>query len=302
MKKSMIFLCLVLCLLLPVFAQADAPQPDHAASLTLRVTDDGAGLAGVHFDVYRVAAMDEHGRFSLLTGYDAGTADINRTEGAAAWAALAQSLAAQTGEPAAAGVTNEQGHAVFTGLKTGLYLAVGHPAEIGHSAYNFAPFLVSVPGKNGDTWVYDAAADVKYTETGLLRDLQIIKYWRDDNRLTYRPETIQVGLYCDGALYATATLNAANGWKQTYQGLEAAHVWSVQELAVPESYSVTYTVSEDAHIVINTLEVKPTNPNKPEYIPQTGLLWWPVPVLAVAGLALLALGLMLRRKWSIDHE
>ena len=41
----------------------------------------------------------------------------------------------------------------------------------------------------------------------------------------------------------------------------------------------------------------PSNPSRPGQptLPQTGLLWWPVPVLICAGLLLLLLGL-LRRK------
>ena len=34
----------------------------------------------------------------------------------------------------------------------------------------------------------------------------------------------------------------------------------------------------------------------PPVIPQTGQLWWPVPVLGILGLDFLALGLVLRKK------
>jgi hypothetical protein len=301
MKKRIILLCLVLCLLLPAMAQAAALQPDHAASLTLRVTDEGAGLAGVRFEVFRVAAVDENARFTLLEGYHAGNVDINRVEGAAAWASLAETLAAQVTAPTAAAVTDPSGEAVFANVKTGLYLAVGYPIEIVDTAYDFAPFLVSVPGKQGDTWVYAAQADVKHTETGLLRDVRIIKYWQDGNRTAYRPEQITVGLYCDGVLHSTAVLNAANGWMQTYQGLAAAHTWTVQELEVPANYTVSYTVSDDALIVVNTLQANPLDPSNPDNIPQTGLLWWPVPVLAVLGLVLILTGCLLRRKVNADE-
>lgn len=303
MKKRIILLCLVLCLLLPAMAQAAALQPDHAASLTLRVTDEGTGLPGVRFDVYRVAAFNEHGRFQLLEGFAAPGVDINHVEGAEAWSALAKVLAAQAKTPTAAKATDPEGKAAFTGLKIGLYLAVGYPIEYGSSAYDFAPFLVSVPGKNGEVWVYHVQADVKHTESGLVRELHIIKNWQDGNRLNKRPEQIKVGLFCDGVLYATAVLNAQNGWMMSYHDLAAAHVWTVEELEVPSGYSVTYTQADDAYVIINTLEDKPgggsgTNEN----IPQTGLLWWPVPVLAVLGLALVALGLVMRRKWSCEHE
>ena len=46
-------------------------------------------------------------------------------------------------------------------------------------------------------------------------------------------------------------------------------------------------------------EVKPTAPPSPgggKKLPQTGQLWWPVPVLACAGLGCIAVGLFRRRE------
>lgn len=299
MKKRIALLCLVLCLLAPLAALAQPVEPDHGASLTLRVTESFGGIPGVRFDVYRVAAVDAHGAFTLLAGYDAGDTDINHVEGAQAWAQLAASLAAQTGEPTATGLTDQKGEAVFADVETGLYLAVGHPVEFGGMAYDFAPFMVSVPGKADGVWDYAPVAEVKHTQTSLIRDLRIVKYWQDGNSLSLRPDHIKVGLYCDGQLVSTATLDASNNWSATYEGLESAHEWTVQEIGVPSGYTVSYTESEDAHFIINTLEAKP---NLPPNIPQTGLVWWPVPVLAVLGLALIAIGLVLRRKWSGVNE
>ncbi len=48
---------------------------------------------------------------------------------------------------------------------------------------------------------------------------------------------------------------------------------------------------------ITTPAVTPTlTPTPPPFIPQTGQLWWPVPILAIAGMVLLTLGFALRRK------
>ena len=37
-------------------------------------------------------------------------------------------------------------------------------------------------------------------------------------------------------------------------------------------------------------------------IPETGQLWWPVPILAGAGMILFVIGWILHRKWSQEHE
>lgn len=37
-------------------------------------------------------------------------------------------------------------------------------------------------------------------------------------------------------------------------------------------------------------------------LPQTGLLWWPVPLMAMGGVVLLAVGAVRRRRWNEEHE
>ena len=295
----MIWLCLALCLLLPVAACAQAVQPDHAASLTLRLTEDGEGLAGATFEVYRVAEMDGDARFNLLPGYDAGEVDINKVEGASAWTALAEKLLAQAGEPTATVTTNDKGEATIASAKTGLYLVVGKPVEIGSAAYSFAPFMVSVPGKTGDNWQYSVVVDVKHERTPLTCDVTVIKVWKDEGYSKERPASILVDLYCDGVLHATVELNAGNNWTYVFTGLESAHEWTVQEQTVPDGYTAEYSQQDGALVITNTLTTPPTQPPK---IPQTGLTWWPVPLMAVLGMTLVILGLVMRRKWSNEHD
>ena len=37
-------------------------------------------------------------------------------------------------------------------------------------------------------------------------------------------------------------------------------------------------------------------------LPQTGQLWWPVPVMAMGGAVLMSLGFARRRRWSQEDE
>ncbi len=45
-----------------------------------------------------------------------------------------------------------------------------------------------------------------------------------------------------------------------------------------------------------------TQPPDEEKLPQTGMLWWPVPVLACAGLVFLGVGVALKRRYSADER
>ena len=295
MKKWMPLLCLVLCLLLPLSVFAERVQPDHPASLTLRVAYGGVGLPGATFTVYRVAEMDQEARFVMLDGYQAGDVDINQVEGAASWASLAERLSAQAGTPAGSAVTDQKGHALFPELKSGLYLVMGQPLISGDYVYEYAPFLVAVPDKEGQQWQYEATADVKVQPRPLLFDMQVVKYWKDAGYVDQRPKEITVELYRDGAVVDTVKLTARNRWKHTFIGLERTHQWMVREETVPSGYQATYDQQNDAQIITNTY-VKQV-PGQ-QVIPQTGLMWWPVPVMAVLGIALVIIGLIVRRKWS----
>lgn len=299
MKKWITVLCLVLCLALPMAAGAERVQPEHTASLTLQLTEAGKGLPGATFTVYRVAEMDSDARFALLPGYAAPGVDINEVKGAAAWSALAETFLKQAGTPTAAAVTNGQGKALFSRVNTGLYLVVGQPVEIGHWVYRYAPFMVSVPGKDADGWQYDVLAEVKHEKEAVTCELTIIKFWQDSGYTSQRPGGITVGLYCDGVLAQNLVLNAANNWRCKVEGLETIHKWTVQEMSVPAGYTVAYGQQDGALTITNTYKAPPSSGST---IPQTGLLWWPVPVLAVLGLTLMIIGLAMRRKWRIDHD
>jgi len=132
-----------------------------------------------------------------------------------------------------------------------------------------------------------------------------------------RPDEVVVELLKDGTVYDTVRLNAKNpaldhGARYAVfvralrvvgiddkEGIAVARnadggteiVWTIQENAVP-GYISSIRETGDTFILTNTPEH--------QKLPQTGLLWWPVPVLAAAGLLLLILGTLLKRK--NDHD
>ena len=74
-------------------------------------------------------------------------------------------------------------------------------------------------------------------------------------------------------------------------------------------YQVTAAVKSELDRQTETVPTKPTEPSepmesttpKPPKLPQTGQLNWPVPLLVTAGLGMIVLGLILRRKKE-DYE
>jgi len=64
---------------------------------------------------------------------------------------------------------------------------------------------------------------------------------------------------------------------------------------IATSETVKATENTSTSITTSTTIITTTT-TTPEKLPQTGQLWWPVPVLALAGLVLMGIGFKLRTK------
>lgn len=297
-------LCAAMCVLCwPGAAYAFDPV-DLTRSNTLKIfaNDEETPLAGVGFELYLVANMNEFAQYELLPAYAGFTGDINKLDKAVDWMAAAEEMhrLAADAEPDYAATSRGDGMAFFDSLVPGLYLVSGHPVEILPWAYTFSPFMVSIPTRDvDDEWVYDIFSDVKLEKQPAHMDLDVVKVWDDQGHESNRPNEIYVELYCDGEKIATAQLHAGNSWSHTFTNLPAAHEYSIKEQSVPRWYKVTYDTVNGALVMINHHDgtVTPVPP-----IPSTGQLWWPVFVLAGAGMILCIVGWFIHRKWSQEHE
>ena len=288
---------------LAVSVCAASIAPQHLASLTVTFASDGAGFAGAAFRLFRVAAVDEAGGFTLEAPFSAYPVSLEGLT-AAGWRALAQTLEGYVRrdglEPLEAGVTDDDGSLTFSGLLPGLYLLLGEPYESGGWRYTPEPLLVTLPAEAADGgWNYDEVIAVKFDSEPIPTEEQsytVVKIWEDGGSDS-RPREITVDLLQDGAVYDTVVLSAANNWRQTWDGLDAGSRWYVVERAVPDGYTVTVEREGTVFALTNTAEEMPEVPEETpdDTLPNTGVLWWPVPVLALAGLTLFILGWGRRR-------
>ncbi|MDO4296417.1 MAG: Cna B-type domain-containing protein [bacterium] len=150
---------------------------------------------------------------------------------------------------------------------------------------------------------------------------KVLKVWNDAAGSSH-PQEIVVQLLRDGNVYDMVTLNEANGWAHTWSDLDRGYAWSVTEYEVPEQYKVSISRNGITFVVTNTHDSwtppetpntpgNPDNPNQPPDIsetgegpspeeptipeggtplPQTGVLWWPVPLLVIGGLLCFLIG------------
>ena len=94
------------------------------------------------------------------------------------------------------------------------------------------------------------------------------------------PSYVTVTLYNGDKAVDKVTLSSQNNWTYTWKELDGAGDWSVLETGVPKDYVPSYKTNGDVTTITNT----------PSLI-QTGLLNWPVLVLALAGLLLIGFGI-----------
>lgn len=163
----------------------------------------------------------------------------------------------------------------------------------------------------------------------------LYKRWVDTGYESSRPSSIAVDLYLDGALFRTVTLSDANAWTYSWEYEDghtwtiAEHITGSYSAALSESG--TSFILTNTHTTDTPPDNPPDNPpwNTPpssppstpvtpavagavrtpavtpaavtpdvlgaSRLPQTGQLWWPVPVLALAGMLLFGIG------WYKEH-
>ena len=150
--------------------------------------------------------------------------------------------------------------------------------------------------KNGITFTVTNTYAPKTTDETVKRI--VTKVWDDKGYESRRPGSVQVTLLQNGTAYDTVTLNEANDWLYTWDALPKysadgkEYNWSIQETAV-SGYVSSVKQNGCTFVLTNTL-------NK-QKLPQTGMLWWPVPLLTVGGLSFLIVGAAGRKKKRHDE-
>jgi hypothetical protein len=146
-----------------------------------------------------------------------------------------------------------------------------------------------------------------YDEVPLSGALSVSKVWNDKGYTSKRPDGVKIGLYRDGKLNETVTLNSENEWSYSWTDLDENAKWTVSEVGVPKGYTATLKADGDAYTITNTYTKGGITPPKDEttitdgdvpktHAPQTGLTQWPIPILAGAGAVLIIAGITANRK------
>lgn len=275
MKRIVCFVFLtLLCCFLPMTLFADSDFMN---------LDVSCPVSNMQVSLYRVA--DEN--YNLVDSFSRYSIDLKQdVQGAAN--ALENRILMDRIEADACVTSNSVGNASFTGLESGIYLVVGK--EVFQDGVFYMPqvSLVSLSG--------DLSVDLKYEMSDKPSRIHVLKVWKKDNKKS-RPKSIEVCLLrSDGIVVDKVILNSDNQWSTTWNNLSTLYTYRVMETSVPSGYKESCTREKDTIVLTNTGSDKYRVEKKDEVLPNSGQLWWPVPVLLFVGLVLFVLGRHLKNE------
>lgn len=166
-RRGFALLTLLMMLLsLALSAMADPLDSDTPGSLKVRILDTKtkAGVPGGKVSIYRVADVDDF-EFVLnadfaRSGFDVATiGELSARENIAQARNLERFVSRNRVKAVDSGIPDNTGTVLFKNLPMGLYLVVQTEAASKHEAID--SFLITIPQKDGDEYVYDVDAAPK---------------------------------------------------------------------------------------------------------------------------------------------
>ena len=241
-------------------------------------------VSNMQVSLYRVA--DEN--YNLVDSFSQYSIDLKQdVQGAAN--ALENRILMDGIEADASGFSDSLGNASFSGLESGIYLVVGKEVLQDGVFYMPQVSLVSLSG--------DLSVDLKYETSEKPNRIHVLKVWKRDSKKS-RPKSIEVCLLrSDGIVVDRVVLNSDNQWSTTWDNLSTLYTYRVMETSVPSGYKESCSREKDTIILTNTGNyTDKVEDKKDEELPNSGQLWWPVPVLLFVGLVLFGLGRHLKNE------
>ena len=258
--------------------------------------------------LYRIAEIDEDASFTLTEAYQDYRVALDDDAEAAALA-LESYINRDQKVPEAYAQTDKNAVVRFENLETGIYLLLSNRVEKDRFCYEPLPVMVSLPSKSVEMsqYQYDVVINMKYTKMNIedlpeTIDMKVMKSWVGGSAQN-QPKSIVATLLKDGFEHDKVELNQANNWQYEWKDLSNQSEWDVIEDKVPEHYTLKKNKNNLTIILTNTYDDSDDDSGnkKPPKAPDSGQLWWPVPLLVVAGLSLIVGGFILRKKEDINE-
>ena len=297
MKKRIMSMMLILILLstLSLFVGAkEAIDFESSGSITVTMEYRSRPISGGTLTIYRVADLvrtDGTDSFVYTEDFAECEIPLDDIDSADLADALAD-IAENRNRDGISCKLNDNGKAVFPNLELGLYLVVQTKSSPGF--YRINPFLVSVPMYENGAYVYDVDTEPK--------NLPTPKPDETEPPETDPPET-------EPEETRPPETEPEETKPRETEPVETKPVETEpvetepKETEPVETEPVETEPVEREPIETEPVETEPIEPPKDEEeLPQTGLINWPIPVLAAAGMIFIVVGLCLRAAGKKSYE
>ncbi len=311
-KRRTAFICAAVCLALVSMpfalhaastAEALAPISTSAeCSLAVSYTYEGVGFAGARVNLYKIADVSSDYIYTLTEDFAPTRLQLNGVATAGEWDTVRTTLetyVAASGTGACASIcTDEAGRATFRDLAPGMYLVSSVQCSSDGFRYYFASTLTALPGLAEDgTWNYDVDVRPKSVAddpTGDDVEYKVLKLWKDGEKASARPTSVEVDILRNGERVKTVTLSGKNNWSYSWYAEDDGSEWLVSEKNVPDGYVMTVEKRTATFTIVNSVPDAP-----PPAVSETGdsaNLWLYVLLICLSGVVLVAVGLAGRRR------
>lgn len=153
-------------------------------------------------------------------------------------------------------------------IKTAYNLPAKITYEVIEQEANQGGYTTSSVGEIG-TITADTTANVTFKNhkggggpSDTYTSVSVKKVWKLDDGGT-AADSVEVSLLKDGAEHDRVTLNAGNSWSHTWNHLNDKYHWTVEEIAVPDGFTVSINREPGNRFVI-TNDDKPSDPDDPD--------------------------------------
>lgn len=308
--KNIIFMLAFVAVLVGMMTRVPVLAADQTrGSISIECPAEGMELS-----LYRVADYEDS--FTLTGKFQNYQVSLDQQD-QDGWKGVARTLADYIGrdgiEADAVTKSGSDRSACFEDLSRGLYLVSAKEIEVQENGktriYTPQVSLVALPDSTQED-PYNIEVFLKYDDRekqeGSRTRVHVLKVWKQD-REENRPTSVQVELLRTDSKGKTTVvdrqiLNSENQWSYTWEDLSSQARWSVTEQKVPSGYTVSTSRQGSTVVLTNTAkepggsgDSENNSGNTGQKLPQTGQLWWPVPLLIMAGVMCLLAGKVLRR-------
>lgn len=291
-KKRFLWLCLACILILGCPISCMAVSSD--CKLTVKLIDkEKKSVEGLDVTICKVANIIGTDYVPAEGFLDSGISIAGIVNNPSAEAANTVYQYVIDNQLPAQSMSSVDGEVIFSSLAQAIWLV---SCEEGQS-HSFNPFLVFLPQTTGGEIKHEVVSEPKLEDNPQnQRNIYVVKQWKDsDNARGFRPDSITIHLERDDKKVASAKLSDENGWSFTFVNLQKDGEYSVEEEAV-EHYKAEYNGdAANGFVITNTYHTG-------EKLPQTGQLWWPIALIALAGVSFVILGIIELRNKSDEKK